>query len=111
MKQLLFIFLFISSASIYAQKIDSEKYIRRVHNEYIENLKMNDSQSKSFKKILEEYNPKINKLIDDKANNEDINRMIKISIGKIYKVLNSDQRKLFRKIKDRIEPKKKYKFD
>jgi septal ring factor EnvC (AmiA/AmiB activator) len=107
----LFAFLLLFSVSMPAQKIDSKKYIKKVHKEYTEQLKLNEAQRKEFKKIIEEYNPKIKKLIDQNSSIHKINRMIKTSIAETYKVLNSEQIKKFNEIRLKIEPLKKYRFD
>jgi len=102
--------LFIS-LGISAQKIDSKKYINRVHKEYVEKLQLNQDQNKKLKDILKEYNPKIQQLIKKKRSNTEINRMIKLSIGEIYGILKPEQVKKFNQIRKDVEPLKKYRFD
>lgn len=103
-------FLFVST-TMFAQKIDRKKYINKVHKEYVEKLQLNEDQSIKMKDILEDYNPKIQKLIDNKSSDIEFNRMVKISIGEIYKILNRKQHVIYFKVRFEVEPQKKYRFD
>jgi ABC-type transporter MlaC component len=102
---------FSISSYLWSQKIDSKKYINKVQKEYTKQLQLDENQSKKIKQILEEYNAKIQKLIDEKSSNENFNRMVKMSIGDIYSILNREQHAVFFKIKFKVEPLKKYRFN
>ena len=105
------IVLVMTITSVLAQKIDRKKYINKVHKEYVKQLQLDEDQSAKLKVILQEYNPKIQKLIDEKSSNVDFNRMVKMSIGEVYGILNKKQHAIYFKIRFEVEPLKKYRFD
>ena len=90
--------------------MDSRRFIKKAHKEYVEKLELNTKQSDDLKKILNTYNPKIQILINQKSSHHKINRMIKTSIMEIYKILKPEQFPVFNKIRLQIEPSKKYRL-
>ena len=106
----LFIALFLS-INLYSQEIDSEKFINKVHKEYVEKLELNTKQSIALKKILKKYNLEIKKLIDQNSKNIEINKKIKLNDLAIYKILTSVQFAKYKELKSKLEPLKKYRFD
>ena len=105
----LLILLFIS-LNVYSQKMDSKRFINKIHKEYVEKLELNDKQSTAFKNILKKYNPEIKKLIDKKSKNTEINRMIKLSNSEIHQILTPIQLTKYNELKLKLEPLKKYRF-
>jgi septal ring factor EnvC (AmiA/AmiB activator) len=105
-----FVFFLLVSTAVSAQKIDRKKYINKAHKAYVEKLQLNEDQSKKMKDNLNDYNPKIQDLINKKSSHHQINRMIKTSIRDIYQILTPEQITLFNKIRLEIEPLKKYRL-
>tara|TARA_B100000780_G_C20653942_1_gene260469 strand:+ start:132 stop:470 length:339 start_codon:yes stop_codon:yes gene_type:complete len=100
--------LIFIGVNITAQEIDSKKNINKVHKQYKKELKLTKIQSKNFKLILSQQNPKLNKLIDNKAPKIKINKQIKIESLEIFKILTRKQFSKYKELKKVLEEYKKY---
>jgi len=103
-KKILFLFLiFFCVNNNYAQEIDSKKHVTKIHKIYEKKLDLNKSQSKVFKKILSNYNPKLRKAIDTKASKSEFNKLIKLEVLEIFDLLTREQFKKYKNLKKNIE--------
>jgi len=103
-------FLLLFSMSIQAQEIDSRKHINKAHKAYTEQLQLNQAQSKEFKTILKKFNPILKKLIDQKSDDSEFNKQVKLMDLEVYKILSQKQFSDYKKIKIELESFKKYRF-
>ena len=112
-KKLLFLisFIFFTYTCAVAQEMNSKKYLKRVYNEYVEKLQLNKEQSKKMKSILKENNAILEKLIKEKKSKQEINKQLKLNDLAVYKILSKVQFVEYKKLKEKVEPKKKYRFE
>jgi len=103
--------LFLFSLSAQSQEVDSRKYINKAHKAYQEQLQLDEDQSKSFKIVLQKFNPVLKKLTDQKSNNKEFNKQLKLMDLEVYKILNPKQFSEYKKVKRQLEPFKQYRFD
>ncbi len=105
------IVLLLLSLSVQSQEVDSRKHINKSLKAYTEQLQLNDAQKKSFKIVLQKFNPILKKLIDQKSDNKEFNKQVKLMDLEIHKILNSRQFSEYKKVKLQLESFKKYRFD
>lgn len=103
-------FLFLFSLSIHAQEIDSRKHINQVHKTYTEKLQLNKDQISKFRGVLKKHNSILKELIDQKSDKKEINKQLKLMDLDVYKILDSRQFSLYKKVKLELEPFKRYQF-
>lgn len=109
MRSILFtILFFISFISNGQDKITKKEILKK----YQKALVLNKKQIQKFNKIISDCNKKLEKYNKSFTREEKraFNKIVKLQDYSIYNVLNTKQFEAYKKLKNQIEPSKKYKF-
>jgi hypothetical protein len=104
MKNLLILIVFVSSITVFAQKIMSNKETLQL---YSSQLHLSANQFKQFRIIFKKYKTKLNKNTSDAQ----FNKVNKFRDLEVYEILSKEQYSVYKKVKLEIEPKLKYRFN
>lgn len=102
------LFILLACLVISSYSYSQEVNVQEVLNGYQKELKLDDDQKNQFLAILEKYTPQFAK---KEINFKDYNRLLKLETLEIYDILSREQFGIYKKLKESIEPSKKYRFE
>lgn len=88
--------------------LGQESITASIADGYLKELKLDKDQAKQFKEILEKYAPQFTQ---DGLKIIDYNSLMKQETLEVYGLLTPEQFAAYKKLKETIEPNKKYRFE
>ncbi len=77
-------------------------------NSYLKELKLNGDLEAKFRAVILDFSPQLK---EKNLTTSDYNALMKKETLKIYEILNKEQFTIYKKLKESIEPHKKYRIE